>query len=231
MKTIIVIPSRLDAQRLPRKPLIDIRGLPMVIQVMKRAEEANIGEIYVACCGDEIADTVTQHGGKAIKTDPALPSGTDRVWACAQQTDADIIINLQGDLPFVSPDTIKATAELLADYKQFDIGTPSYQGPATFDPSNVTIALSEINQTDSEALYFSRQSIPHGATVTDHHIGIYAYRRECLEKFCNLKPHPLEQFEKLEQLRALGNGMKIGVRRVNDHPRSVDTKADWEALR
>lgn len=230
MKTVVVIPSRLSAMRLPNKPLLDIKGLPMVISVMKQAQEADIGDVIVACCGREIADIVQSYGGNAVITDPALPSGTDRVWAGIQNVDADIIVNVQGDLPLVKPSTIRAAAELLIDYPEDDIGTVSYRGPANDEPSHVSIALHERNPLDGQALYFSRSSIPHGADVVDHHIGIYSYRRQVLEKFCSLPPHPLELLEKLEQLRALAHGMRIGVRRVDDQPRSVDTPADWESF-
>lgn len=229
MKIAVIIPSRLSAVRLPNKPLLNIKGLPMVISVMKQAMEANIGAVYVACCGEEIANVVRTHGGTAIITDPNLPSGTDRTWAAAQNMDADIIVNVQGDLPLVKPSTIKAAADILRNYPD-DIGTVSYRDIATHNPSHVTIAMHERGPLDGKALYFSRSSIPHGSDYVDHHIGIYSYRRAALEKFCSLPPHPLEVSEKLEQLRALAHGMSIGVRRVEDQPRSVDTLADWESF-
>lgn len=229
MKTVVVIPSRLSAVRLPRKPLLNISGLPMVISVMKRAQEANIGPVYVACCGEEIASVVHSYGGTAIITDPELSSGTDRVWASMKDIEADIIVNVQGDLPLVKPSTIKAAADVLTTYND-DMGTVSYRGPANDDASCVSIALHERGPLDGKALYFSRSTIPHGSDIVDHHIGIYSYRRKALEAFCALPPHPLELSEKLEQLRALAHGMSIGVRRVDDQPRSVDTRSDWESF-
>lgn len=230
MKIAVVIPSRLSAVRLPGKPLLDIKGLPMVISVMKQAEQANIGPVYVACCGDEIARVVRDHGGTAIITDPNLPSGTDRVWASMKDDDADIIVNVQGDLPLVKPSTIKAAADVLMTYAD-DMGTVSYRAPANDDASCVSIALHERTPLDGKALYFSRSNIPHGSHIVDHHIGIYSYRRKALETFCSLPPHPLELSEKLEQLRALAHGLSIGVRRVDDQPRSVDTQADWDSFK
>lgn len=232
-KTIIVIPARMAAERLPGKPLLHIKGKPLIQQVWERAMEANIGKVIVACCGPEIQGLITNLGGTAVITDPNLPSGTDRVWAASQQEDADVIINLQGDLPFISPETIKAVMSPLNDVQECHISTAAAPIDATEDiltPSVVKIALSLYKENQGRALYFSRSPIPHGNAQHYHHLGIYGFRRSALKAFVSLPPSNLELSEKLEQLRALEAGMRIDVAIVNDIPHSVDTPADLAKL-
>lgn len=231
MSTIIIIPARLASTRLPNKPLADIAGKPMILHVYEQAMNANIGEVLVACDHEDIAKAIESAGGKSVLTDPALPSGSDRVWAAYKNLglDFETIVNLQGDLPvFNNQILLKACKSL----KYFDIGTLAVHDTNTDDPNIVKIAAA--NTQDPEvlrALYFSRSVIPHGAKTIMHHIGIYAYKREALEKFVSLKPSPLEIQERLEQLRALEAGFSMGVVLTDSIPISVDTPEDLEIVR
>jgi 3-deoxy-manno-octulosonate cytidylyltransferase (CMP-KDO synthetase) len=205
----------------------------MIEHVWEQATQANIGEVVVACCGPEIADHIHALGGKAIITDPNLPSGTDRVWAAAAHTDAAIIVNLQGDLPFIAPSTIAQTIKPLLENPAVHISTAAALIENAADiltPSVVKIAMNLYAPDRGRALYFSRAPIPHGQAPHYHHLGIYAFRRSALERFVSLPPSHLEQSEKLEQLRALEDGMRIDVALVNDTPQSVDTPEDLAKL-
>ena len=232
---IILIPSRLASTRLPDKPLADICGLPMIVQVWKRAMEANIGRVVVAAGDPEIADVVRDHGGDAVMTDPALPSGSDRITAALTEIDPDwhckVVVNLQGDLPTIDPTLIKTVLAPL-DQLEADIGTlvVATNDPKERDDPSVVKAVVAFKSgwADGDphlgrALYFTRASAPAGPGPVYHHIGIYAYRRAALERFAALPPSPLEQREKLEQLRALEHGMTIGIARVDTVPLGVDT--------
>ena len=238
MNPIILIPARLASTRLPNKPLADIAGLPMIVHVLNRAREAALGPIAIACADLAIADAVTAAGGHAILTDPALPSGSDRIHAALQILDPDgahdIIINLQGDLPSIPPDFLAAVLRPLANPK-FDIATlvaPITSPEEAASPSVVKCACAFASgETVAPALYFSRSKIPSGDGPLWHHIGIYAYRRAALEKFVSLPESPLEAREKLEQLRALEAGLTIGAAQVAFAPFGVDTPADLERAR
>jgi len=235
MKPVVIIPARLAATRLPNKPLADIKGEPMIVHVLRRATDANIGAVVVACCSQEVADIVEAAGGRAVLTDPKLPSGSDRIYAALQALDEDFdtVINLQGDLPTVEPDVIRSALKALEN-DDIDIGTVACETTSTQeikDPNVVKIALSPQTKEFGRALYFSRAPIPANTNSVYHHIGIYAYRRPILEKFIQLPPSPLEKREKLEQLRALEAGMRIGVRLVAHAPISVDTPEDLERVR
>jgi 3-deoxy-manno-octulosonate cytidylyltransferase (CMP-KDO synthetase) len=234
---LILIPARMASTRLPGKPLADIGGLPMIVQVLNRAREAALGPVVVACAEVEIAQAVTDAGGTAILTDPMLASGSDRIHAALLNFDAagayDVIINLQGDLPGIPPDYLAAVMAPLAEPK-YDIGTlVAAATPAeAMSPSVVKCACAfSAGQKIAPALYFSRNVIPSGDGPLWHHIGIYAYRRSALEKFVSLPESSLERREKLEQLRALEAGMRIGVARVAQAPLGVDTPADLEHAR
>jgi 3-deoxy-manno-octulosonate cytidylyltransferase (CMP-KDO synthetase) len=238
-KFLIIIPVRLASTRLPNKPLADIFGKTMIQRVYEKAIEANIGDVLIACDGKEIADEVKKFGGKYVITDPNLPSGTDRIFAAykeaASSQDFDAIINLQGDLPNIDPGAIKAAANSLRD--GFDISTIASKiknRDEINNPNVVKIAVAPDASGAGNAFYFSRSPIPHGDVKTDdyyHHIGIYAYTKESLEKFVSLAPSSLEKRESLEQLRALENNMKIAVQIVDTHPLSVDTKEDLEEVK
>jgi 3-deoxy-manno-octulosonate cytidylyltransferase (CMP-KDO synthetase) len=228
----------MGSSRLPGKVLADIGGAPMVVQVWRRAMEAGVGPVVVACCEQEVADAVTAAGGAAVLTDPALASGSDRVWAALCAVDAaglhDVVVNLQGDLPAIGADAVSAVVQVLAD-KQFDIGTLVAEITSPEEaraPSVVKCACAFTGGRDvTGALYFSRREIPAGDGPLWHHVGIYAYRRPALAQFISLPESALERREKLEQLRALEAGLRIGVRRIAEAPFGVDTPADLARAR
>jgi 3-deoxy-manno-octulosonate cytidylyltransferase (CMP-KDO synthetase) len=216
--------------RLPDKPLALIAGKPMIVHVWQRAVDAGVGEVVVACDGEAIAEAITKAGGRAVLTDPDLPSGSDRIWQALGKVDGgkkhDVIINVQGDMPTLDPDVIRQVLSLLSD-KEVDIATlaaPISDEHEKIDPAVVkpVIALSP-DGVRGRALYFSRQPVPYGEGTLYHHIGLYAYRRAALEKFVSLPPSLLEKREKLEQLRALEAGMRIGIAVVATVPPGVDT--------
>lgn len=240
MKKVIIIPARLASHRLKNKPLALIDGLSMIERVYRQAQKSTIQNVFVACCDPLIQERVEHAGGTALLTDPDLPSGTDRVYAAAVQagiTDPSaIIINLQGDLPFINPDHISKAADLLENTSDFDITTlaaPLEDPEDQTNPAAVKVAFSPTASDPStgHAHYFSRAPIPHGAKTFYHHIGIYAFRLNALERFVKSAPTYLENTEKLEQLRALDLGLKIGIQLVDEAPLSVDTPEDLEDAR
>ena len=238
MTPIVVIPSRMASSRLPGKPLADIGGRAMILHVLDRGLEADIGPVAVACADPEIADAVTRAGGTAVLTDPSLPSGSDRVHAALAQLDPqgrhDVVVNLQGDLPTMPPAQLRAVITPLAD-PAIDIATlvaPITAPEEAAAPSVVKAACAfDRGRAVSPALYFSRVPIPSGDGPLWHHIGIYAYRRAALARFVSLPESPLERRERLEQLRALEAGMRIACARVDHAPFGVDTPADLERAR
>ncbi len=233
LNPIVVIPSRLASTRLPGKPLALIAGRAMILHVLDRAREADIGPVAVACADAEIADAVRAEGGVAVMTDPSLPSGSDRVHAALATLDPqgrhDVVVNLQGDLPTMPPVQLRAVIAPLAD-PTIDIATlvaPIETAEEAAAPSVVKAACAfDRGRAVSPALYFSRAAIPAGDGPRWHHIGIYAYRRAALARFVSLPESPLERREKLEQLRALEAGMRIACARVDHAPFGVDTEAD-----
>lgn len=237
MTPIILIPARLGSTRLPGKVLADIAGLPMIVHVLKRAQESGLGPVAVACGEAQVAEAVEKNGGIAVLTDPGLPSGSDRIHAALNELDPngrhDVVINLQGDLPSIDPSYL---ATVLRPLEQgYDIGTlvaPVTTAEEALSPSVVkcVCAFAE-GAAVAPALYFSRNAVPSGEGPLWHHIGIYAYRREALGRFVALPPSPLELREKLEQLRGLEAGMRIGAARVPGAPFGVDTQADLEHAR
>jgi len=237
---IIMIPARMASTRLPNKPLADIAGLPMIVQVLRRAEEAKRGRVVVACAEQEIKDAVEKAGGEAVLTDPALPSGSDRILQALQKVDAkgehDAVINVQGDLPTLDPKLIETAFALLTNHET-DIGTLGciITKEAEKTNPNIVKAIAEIdfaaNERKGRALYFSRTTAPSGDGPLLHHIGLYTYKRAALEKFVASKPAALEKREKLEQLRALALGMRIDIAVVDTVPLGVDTPEDLEAAR
>lgn len=236
MNPIILIPARLGSTRLPGKVLADIGGKPMIIHVLERALQAGLGPVAVACGEAEIAQHVRAYGGEAVLTAPDLPSGSDRIFAALEQLDGsgahDVIINLQGDLPLIPPAYLHAVLEPLK--QGYDIGTlvaPITSQAETLAPSVVKCACAFADQEVAPALYFSRNPIPSGEGPLWHHVGIYAYQRAALARFVGLPPSPLEQREKLEQLRALEAGLRIGAARVEHAPFGVDTPEDLEHAR
>lgn len=237
MNPIILIPARLGSTRLPGKVLADIGGKPMIAQVLARAQEAGLGPVAVACGETEVAAAVKAHGGVAVLTDPDLPSGSDRIFAALAELDPegrhDAVINLQGDLPSIDPAYITAVLSPLA--QGYDIGT--LVAPITSEAERQAASVVKCacafpdEALIAPALYFSRNLIPSGEGPFWHHIGIYAYRREALAQFVSLPPSPLEQREKLEQLRGLEAGLRIGAARVAQAPFGVDTPEDLERAR
>ena len=242
MNPLIVIPARLAASRLPNKPLADIGGTSMIVRVLKQAQAANIGPVWVAAGDQAIVDAVKVAGGQAVLTDPALPSGSDRVKAAADLIDPDrrydAVINVQGDMPFLDPAAIFACAALIRDIPGCDIATTvgleRSQGDRT-DPDVVKAVLAMEGEAPEKAkrgraLYFTRSTL-FGEGPVWHHFGLYGYRREALDRFCAAPPSPLEKREKLEQLRALELGMSIWATVLDEAPISVDTPADLAAAR
>ena len=238
MNPIVVIPARMASTRLPGKPLADIHGRPMIVHMLERGRAAGIGPVAVACGDAEIADAVRAAGGRAVLTDPDLPSGSDRVHAALAELDPtnqhDIVVNLQGDFPTIAPALLRAVIEPLAD-TEVDIGTlvvPIASDAEANTASFVKAACAfDAGQTIAPALYFSRVPIPWGDGPRWHHIGIYAYRRAALARYVTLPESPLERREKLEQLRALEAGMRIACARVEHGPFGVDTPEDLERAR
>ena len=227
---IILIPARMASTRLPNKPLAQICGVPMIVQVLKRAQEADCGRVVVAAAEQEIADAVADAGGEAILTDPDLPSGSDRIHAALKTVDGDgahdVIVNLQGDLPSLAPNLVR---DCLAALDGADMSTlvAEISDPQERDNPNVVKAvLSVTSRKKARALYFTRATAPSGDGPLYHHIGIYAYQRAALDKFVALPPSPLEQREKLEQLRALEAGFTINAAIVDTVPVGVDTPED-----
>ncbi len=237
-RPLIIIPARLGATRLPRKPLADIIGEPMIVHVWRRAMEAEAGDVVVATDAAEIADAVQAAGGQAVITRADHQSGSDRAFEAVEKVDpqaaASLIVNVQGDLPLLDPALIRDCLDPLGD-PAVDIGTLAMvidEPSDVIEPSIVKVIATPSGGPDMmRALYFTRSPAPYGAGPFYHHIGLYAYRRAALARFVSLPPSPLERREKLEQLRALEAGMRIDVKRVDAVPMSVDTPADLEKVR
>jgi len=233
-----VIPARMAASRLPGKPMVDIGGAPMIAHVWRRAVEADVGRVVVATDADEVVGAIAALGGEAFHTRPDHASGSDRVFEAVTRIDpyaaADLVVNLQGDLPTLEPRLIRACLEPLLDPGP-DIATLAaaiVEPDECTNPNVVKIIGTPLQEARRlRALYFTRATAPYGEGPLYHHIGIYAYRREALQRFVSLKPSPLEQREKLEQLRALEAGMRIDVEIVDTVPLGVDTPAELERAR
>jgi 3-deoxy-manno-octulosonate cytidylyltransferase (CMP-KDO synthetase) len=235
---LLVIPARLASTRLPDKPLADIGGAPMIVQVWRRAVEAGLGPVIVAAGERAIAAAIEAEGGQAVLTRPDHPSGSDRIFEAVTLLDPtrrhDVVVNVQGDLPLIDPLAIAASLLPLAD-PAVDIGTlaaPITDAAELAASSVVKVAAGFApGARIARALYFSRLPVPYGAGAHYHHIGLYAYRRAALERFVALPPSPLEQRESLEQLRALEAGMRIDVALVDTVPLGVDTPVDLARAR
>jgi 3-deoxy-manno-octulosonate cytidylyltransferase (CMP-KDO synthetase) len=234
---LILIPARMAATRLPGKPLADIAGEPMIVHVLRRAEAAKLGPVVVATDAPEIAAVVDKAGGRAVMTRADHASGSDRIFEALGKAEsfgaADIIVNLQGDLPTLAPDLIAAALRPLSD-PAVDIATLAAEitrEAERSDPNVVKVVGTPVTSSRLRALYFTRASAPSGKGPLYHHIGLYAYRRAALERFVALPPSPLELREKLEQLRALEAGMRIDVEIVATVPLGVDTPEDLERAR
>jgi len=236
-EVLILIPARMAATRLPGKPLADIAGEPMIVHVLRRAQEAELGPVAVATDSAEVAAIVDKAGGRAIMTRADHASGSDRIFEALGKVDsrgsAKIIVNLQGDLPTIAAADIAAALRPLAD-DAVDIATLAAEikvAAERTDPNVVKVVGTPVAPARLRALYFTRAMAPAGEGPLYHHIGLYAYRRAALERFVRLPPSPLERRERLEQLRALEAGMRIDVAIVDTVPFGVDTAADLERAR
>ncbi len=242
LRPLVVIPARLASTRLPGKPLADIHGEAMIVHVWRRAVEAGVGPVVVACAEPEIAAAVRAAGGEALVTAGDHASGSDRVHEAAGRFDPDgahdVVVNLQGDLPTLDPASVRAALRPLGE-PAVDIATlvAEIADPRERNDPNVTKAAVAIDPRTGRgrALYFSRSPVPwpgeDDRLPLYHHIGLYAYRRAALARFVALPPSPLERRERLEQLRALEAGMRIDAALVDTIPLGVDTPADLERAR
>jgi 3-deoxy-manno-octulosonate cytidylyltransferase (CMP-KDO synthetase) len=236
-RTLVLIPARMASTRLPGKPLLDIAGVPMIVHVLRRAESAGIGRVAVATDTPDIAAAVTAHGGEAVMTNPDHHTGSDRIFEALEKLDSrretDVVVNLQGDFPTISPQNIRDVLPPLDD-PAVDIATLAaeiHDEEEATNPNVVKAVGSVIAGRRMRALYFTRATAPTGDGPRYHHIGLYAYRRAALERYVKLPPSPLEKQERLEQLRALEAGMRIDITVVDTVPRGVDTPADLETAR
>jgi 3-deoxy-manno-octulosonate cytidylyltransferase (CMP-KDO synthetase) len=234
---LILIPTRMGATRLPGKPLADIAGKPMIVRAWEQAVLSGL-PVAVAAGDPEIVEIVEAVGGRAVLTDPELPSGSDRVLAALEALDPDgeydSVINLQGDMPLADPGIATACAALLHGEPSCDIATlvaPELDASDRTNPDVVkaVLALAE-GERHGRALYFTRSTL-YGDAPVWRHVGVYGYRREALKRFCAAPPSPLERREKLEQLRALELGLSIWAAVIDEAPISVDNPADLEAAR
>lgn len=237
MKTLTLIPARLGSTRLPNKPLADICGKPMIVHVADRAAAAALGQTVVATDSDEIYATVRAHGHEAVMTRSDHESGSDRIYEALEKLDptasVDFIINVQGDLPTIDPQTIRRSILPLIEGPAdiATLGVEITQEEEKTNPNVVKIVGSPLQADRLRALYFTRATAPYGDGPLYHHIGLYAYRRAALERFVKIGSSPLERREKLEQLRALEDGMRIDVEIVKTVPLGVDTQADLDRAR
>jgi 3-deoxy-manno-octulosonate cytidylyltransferase (CMP-KDO synthetase) len=234
---LVLIPARMASTRLPGKPLADIAGEPMIVHVMRRAEAAGVGPVIVATDSEAIATCVEKAGGRAVMTRADHVSGSDRIFEALQAADpegrADVIVNVQGDLPTLAPADVAAATAPLAD-PAVDIATLAAEivcADERTNPNVVKVVGTPVGAKRLRALYFTRATAPWGDGALYHHIGLYAYRRAALARFVRLPPSPLELREKLEQLRALEAGMRIDVSIVDSVPLGVDTPEDLERAR
>jgi 3-deoxy-manno-octulosonate cytidylyltransferase (CMP-KDO synthetase) len=238
MTSLIVIPARLKATRLPDKPLANIGGEPMIVHVWRRAVEADCGAVLVATDAEAVRDAVAKAGGEAVLTRSDHASGTDRVSEAVMRRDPEgkfeTIINLQGDLPTLEPSLVRACLRALNEGGA-DIGTIAAEitrEEERTDPNVVKVIGTKLPRGSVlRALYFTRATAPYGEGPLYHHIGIYAFARRALERFVALPPSQLETRERLEQLRALEAGMLIHVGLVDTVPLGVDTPPDLERAR
>jgi|SRR5580704_8974299 3-deoxy-manno-octulosonate cytidylyltransferase (CMP-KDO synthetase) len=233
MNPILLIPARMASTRLPGKPLAGIGGVPMIVRVWRQAMASGLGPVAVAAAEPEIVQAVEKAGGRAVLTDPGLPSGSDRIHAALQILDPaaahDVVVNLQGDLPALDPEVIRTVTQALQTAGA-DIATLAAEIEDPAERENPAVVKAVVAWDGhgrlGRALYFTRSTAPSGQGPLFHHVGIYAYTRAALTRFVGLPPSPLERREKLEQLRALEAHMSIAVARVDRVPLSVDTPAD-----
>lgn len=236
-QTLVLIPARMASTRLPGKPLADLNGLPMIVQVAHRAREADVGRVIVAVDDQRVLSVVQAAGFEAVMTRADHQSGSDRIFEAVTAADPDgkveYVVNVQGDLPTIEADAVHASLRPM-DNPAVDIATLTVEIDNEADKANsniVKIIGSPLSETRLKALYFTRATAPTGPGPLYHHIGLYTYRRAALERFVSLGPSPLEIRERLEQLRALEAGMRIDVEIVDTIPLGVDTPEDLEKAR
>jgi 3-deoxy-manno-octulosonate cytidylyltransferase (CMP-KDO synthetase) len=225
--------------RLPGKPLAPIAGEPMIVHVWRRATEAALGRVVVACGEPEIVQAVAAAGGEAVLVADDVPSGTDRIWLALRTIDPtgtfDTVVNVQGDLPTLDPaalgEVVDPLARLGTDIATLVVPTDDPVERAAPSVVKAVVSFTADDPRLGRALYFTRAPSPWGEGPVWHHIGLYAFTRAAIERFCALPASPLERREKLEQLRALENGMTIGVKLVDTVPFGVDTPEDLERAR
>jgi 3-deoxy-manno-octulosonate cytidylyltransferase (CMP-KDO synthetase) len=234
---LVLIPARMASTRLPGKPLAVIAGEPMITHVLRRAEAAAVGPVVVATDSPEVEAAVHKASGRAVMTRSDHASGSDRIFEALGKVDpggrAEIIVNLQADLPTIGAADIAAALTPLAD-AAVDIGTLAAEierAEERHDPNVVKVVGTPVAPLRLRALYFTRTTAPFGDGPLYHHIGLYAYRRAALERFVAMPPSPLEQRERLEQLRALEAGMRIDAAIVGGVPLGVDTPDDLARAR
>ncbi|CAN7526896.1 MULTISPECIES: 3-deoxy-manno-octulosonate cytidylyltransferase [Rhizobium/Agrobacterium group] len=236
-KAVVLIPARMASTRLPGKPLADIGGKPMIVQVALRAREAGAERIIVAVDDEQVFSAVQNAGFDVMMTRDDHQSGSDRIFEALQKADphgnAEYVINVQGDLPTIEAETIRASLRPLEN-PAVDIATLTVEitdEDEKTNPNVVKVVGSPLSETRLRALYFTRTTAPYGDGPLYHHIGLYSYRRAALETFVSLPPSPLEKRERLEQLRALEAGMRIDAEIVRSVPLGVDTPHDLEKAR
>jgi 3-deoxy-manno-octulosonate cytidylyltransferase (CMP-KDO synthetase) len=236
-KAVVLIPARMASTRLPGKPLADIGGKPMIVQVALRAREAGAERIVVAVDDEQVFSAVKNAGFDVMMTRDDHQSGSDRIFEALQKADpygkAEYVINVQGDLPTIEAETIRASLRPLEN-AAVDIATLTVEitdEEEKTNPNVVKVVGSPLSETRLRALYFTRTTAPYGDGPLYHHIGLYTYRRAALETFVSLPPSPLEKRERLEQLRALEAGMRIDAEIVSSVPLGVDTPHDLEKAR
>ena len=237
MKTLVIIPSRLSAKRLPGKPLLKINGKSMISHVLRKAEEANIGEVIVAAEDQEIIDDVKKNGGQAILTKNYHKTGTDRIYEALQKfgsSNIDLIMNLQGDEPLMNIHDIKnLNNQMRINNSQLGTLASKILDKGLYDNKNVVKVKTKENFDNTnfpEAVNFMRKILEQRENIY-HHLGIYCYQKETLEKFVSFNQTPNEIKNKLEQLRALDNNIKINVALAKSSPIGVDTQEDFVAIK
>ena len=230
MKSAVIIPARMASQRFPNKPLAKIDGIPMIERVWRQGMKSKIGDVFVACCDQQVFDLILSKGGKAIMTNPNHPSGTDRIFeafsSLKNKNDYESIINLQGDMPLIDPMILKSVNKpLMYGYEIGTIATDIVKKEE--ENSNITKVLINWNKTDfvGESIDFYKESKKQVQNIYQH-VGIYSFRPNTLYEFVSMKPSNNEIERKLEQLRALDAGVKIGITYVENIPISVDTLED-----
>ena len=234
---IVLIPARMASTRLPAKPLALINGEPMIVHVWRRAMAADVGRVLVAADDEQIVGAIEKIGGAAILTRRDHASGSDRIHEAVGAYDPEeryaVVVNLQGDLPTIAPEAVRAAVAPLEDddVDIATIATPITRPEEREDPNVVKAIGAEIAPGRLRALYFTRATATWGEGPLLHHIGVYAYRREALARFVGLPPSPLERRERLEQLRALEAGMRVDIALVDTLPLGVDTPEDLERAR